>query len=158
MSASCLIQVDDISNQVLGIVATTQFKDRIFDCPAESNANLNQVSYLYIVSKLHLLTAILPQCLGDNVLNGLNFDYTISIGAWFGGLIGLAIVEYALACVVLWGLPAGGVKHASEIDSHHRGKETDVRESHMTRDKIDVSVSFISADRCQEAIDILVYR
>ncbi|OXG10187.1 ABC transporter family protein [Cryptococcus neoformans Ze90-1] len=117
--------VDDISNQVLGIVATTQFKDRIFDCPAESNANLNQ-------------------CLGNNVLNGLNFDYTISIGAWFGGLIGLAIVEYALACVVLWGLPAGGVKHASEIDSHHRGKETDVRESHMTRDKIDVSVRNLS--------------
>ncbi|OXG32398.1 ABC transporter family protein [Cryptococcus neoformans Bt120] len=117
--------VDDISNQVLGIVATTQFKDRIFDCPAESNANLNQ-------------------CLGNNVLNGLNFDYTINIGAWFGGLIGLAVVEYALACVVLWGLPAGGVKHASEIDSHHRGKETDVRESHMTRDKIDVSVRNLS--------------
>lgn len=74
-------------------------------------------------------------------MNGLNFDYTINIGVWFGGLIGLAIIEYALACVVLWGLPAGGVKHASEIDSHHRGKGTDVRESHITRDKIDVSVS-----------------
>lgn len=78
-------------------------------------------------------------------MNGLNFDYTINIGAWFGGLIGLVIIEYALACVVLWGLPVGGVKHASEIDSRHRGKETDVKESHMTRDKIDVSVSFISA-------------
>lgn len=107
------------------IIATTQFKDRVFDCPAESNANLNQ-------------------CRGNNVLNGLNFDYTINIGVWFGGLIGLAIIEYALACVVLWGLPAGGVKHASEIDSHHRGKETDVRESHITRDKIDVSVRNLS--------------
>ncbi|KIR40028.1 ABC transporter [Cryptococcus deuterogattii 99/473] len=107
------------------IIATTQFKDRVFDCPAESNANLNQ-------------------CLGNNVLNGLNFDYTINVGAWFGGLIGLAIIEYALACVVLWGLPVGGVKHASEIDSHHRGKETDVKESHMTRDKIDVSVRNLS--------------
>ncbi|WVQ92160.1 hypothetical protein IAS59_005968 [Cryptococcus gattii] len=107
------------------IVATTQFRDRVFDCPAESNANLNQ-------------------CLGNNVLNGLNFDYTINIGAWFGGLIGLAIIEYALACVVLWGLPVGGVKHASEIDSHHHGKETDVKKSHMTRDKIDVSVRNLS--------------
>ena len=35
---------------------------------------------------------------------------------------------------------AGGVKHAAEIDSRHRGKETDVVESHMTRDKIDVEV------------------
>ncbi|WVO24277.1 uncharacterized protein IAS62_005641 [Cryptococcus decagattii] len=107
------------------IIATTQFKDRVFDCPAESDANLNQ-------------------CLGNNVLNGLNFDYTINIGAWFGGLVGLVIIEYALACVVLWGLPVGGVKHASEIDSHHRGKETDVKESHMTRDKIDVSVRNLS--------------
>ena len=36
---------------------------------------------------------------------------------------------------------AGGVRHAAEIDSRHRGKETDVVESHMTRDKIDVEVS-----------------
>ncbi|WWD16853.1 hypothetical protein CI109_101285 [Kwoniella shandongensis] len=103
------------------IVATTQFKDRVFACPAESAANLNQ-------------------CLGNNVLNGLNFDYSINIGAWFAGLVGVAIGEYALACFVLWIYPAGGVKHASEIDSHNRGKQTDVMESHMTRDKINVAV------------------
>ncbi|KAK8861246.1 hypothetical protein IAR55_002065 [Kwoniella newhampshirensis] len=103
------------------IVATTQFKDRVFSCPVESAANLNQ-------------------CLGNNVLNGLNFNYSMNIGAWFGGLIGVAIGEYALACFVLWIYPAGGVKHASEIESHNRGKQADVMESHMTRDKIEVAV------------------
>jgi len=33
-------------------------------------------------------------------------------------------------------------QHAAEIDSRHRGKETDVVESHMTRDKIDVEVRY----------------
>lgn len=47
MSTLSLVRIDDISNHALGIVATTQFRDRVFDCPAESNANLNQVSYLY---------------------------------------------------------------------------------------------------------------
>ncbi|WVQ77432.1 hypothetical protein IAR50_007118 [Cryptococcus sp. DSM 104548] len=103
------------------IVATTQFKDRIFDCPSDSSANLNQ-------------------CVGNNVLNGLNFNYDINIGAWFGGLIGLAIVQYALACIILWAIPGGGVKHASEIESQNRGKGTDVSDSHMSRDKIDVTV------------------
>ncbi|ODN87104.1 ABC transporter [Cryptococcus wingfieldii CBS 7118] len=103
------------------IVATTQFKDRIFDCPSDSDANLNQ-------------------CVGNNVLNGLKFNYETNIRAWFGGLIGLAIVQYALACVVLWAIPGGGAKHASEIESQNRGKGTDVVESHMTRDKIDVTV------------------
>jgi hypothetical protein len=32
------------------------------------------------------------------------------------------------------------LQHASEIDSHHRGKNADVMESHMTRDRIDVEV------------------
>ncbi|WVW79872.1 hypothetical protein I302_101842 [Kwoniella bestiolae CBS 10118] len=104
------------------IIATTQFKDRLFDCPQDSAANLNQ-------------------CDGNNVLNGLRFDASINIGAWFGGLIGVTVVEYALACFILWIYPAGGVKHASEIESHNRGKGTDVMESHMTRDKIDVSVN-----------------
>ncbi|WWC59875.1 uncharacterized protein I303_102437 [Kwoniella dejecticola CBS 10117] len=103
------------------IIATTQFKDRVFDCPQDSAANLNQ-------------------CIGNNVLNGLNFDASINIGAWFGGLIGVTIAEYALACLILWIYPAGGVKHASEIESHSRGKGTDVMESNMTRDKIDVAV------------------
>ncbi|WWC87631.1 uncharacterized protein L201_002521 [Kwoniella dendrophila CBS 6074] len=103
------------------IIATTQFKDRIFDCPQDSAANLNQ-------------------CDGNNVLNGLNFDASINIGAWFGGLIGVTIAEYAIACFVLWIYPAGGVKHASEIESRNRGKESDVMESNMTRDKIDVAI------------------
>ncbi|KAK6907065.1 hypothetical protein I203_101054 [Kwoniella mangroviensis CBS 8507] len=103
------------------IIATTQFKDRVFDCPQDSAANLNQ-------------------CDGNNVLNGLNFDASINIGAWIGGLIGVTVAEYALACFILWIYPAGGVKHASEIESHNRGKGTDVMESHMTRDKIDVAV------------------
>ncbi|WRT65356.1 uncharacterized protein IL334_002299 [Kwoniella shivajii] len=103
------------------IIATTQFKDRVFNCPPDSAANLNQ-------------------CLGNNVLNGLNFDASVNIGAWFGGLIGVTFMEYALACFVLWIYPAGGVKHASEIESHNRGKGSDVMESNMTRDKIDVAV------------------
>ncbi|EIW69228.1 hypothetical protein TREMEDRAFT_31078 [Tremella mesenterica DSM 1558] len=103
------------------ILATTQFKDRTFHCPPDSSANLDQ-------------------CIGNNVLRGLNVSLDINIGAWFGGLIGLALVEYALACLVLWVYPAGGVKHAAEIESHHRGKQTDVIESHMTRDRIDVEV------------------
>ncbi|ORX36262.1 P-loop containing nucleoside triphosphate hydrolase protein [Kockovaella imperatae] len=103
------------------IVATIQFKDRQFDCPAESAANLNQ-------------------CNGNNVLNGFKFDAGVNIGAWFGGLLGLAIAWYTLACLVLWLWPSGGVKHASEIESHHRGKGTDVMESHMTRDRIDVEL------------------
>ncbi|WWC68886.1 uncharacterized protein I206_102822 [Kwoniella pini CBS 10737] len=103
------------------IIATTQFKDRVFDCPPDSAANLNQ-------------------CVGNNVLNGLNFDASVNIGAWFGGLIGVTILEYTLACFILWIYPAGGVKHASEIESHNRGKGTDVMESNMTRDKIEVAV------------------
>ena len=43
---------------------------------------------------------------------------------------------------------AGGVKHAAEIDSRHRGKETDVVESHMTRDRIDVEVCFPFLEGC----------
>ncbi|WVQ94560.1 hypothetical protein IAU59_001640 [Kwoniella sp. CBS 9459] len=107
------------------IIATTQFKDRIFDCPADSAANLEQ-------------------CDGNNVLNGLRFDGTTNIGVWFGGLIGITIGAYALACFILWIYPAGGVKHASVIESNHRGKQTDVMESHMTRDKIDVTVRNLS--------------
>ncbi|KAK4686772.1 hypothetical protein P7C73_g3345, partial [Tremellales sp. Uapishka_1] len=107
------------------IVATLQFKDRVFDCPPDTSANLNQ-------------------CIGNNVLHGLNFDLSINIGVWFAGMIGLAIVEYGLACFVLWIYAAGGVKHAAEIDSHNRGKSTDVVESHMTRDKINVAISHLS--------------
>lgn len=65
------------------IVATTVFKDRHFNCPPDSAANLEQ-------------------CNGNNVLRGFNIDYNINIGAWFGGLIGFAIFEYALACLILW--------------------------------------------------------
>lgn len=113
------------------IVATTLFKDRKFDCPSTSAANLEQ-------------------CDGNNVLRGFDFDYDINIGAWFGGLIGFALFEYSLACFILWVCVAivlgadwevyraGGVRHASEIDSHHRGKQADVTESKMTRDRIDV--------------------
>ena len=94
----------------------------------------------------------MAQCDGDNVLAGLRIDRTTNVGAYFGGLIGLVVVLYTLSCFVLWVCPlfqgsaddqvynAGGVKHAAEIDSRHRGKETDVVESHMTRDKIDVEV------------------
>ncbi|WVF67064.1 hypothetical protein IAT40_001808 [Kwoniella sp. CBS 6097] len=103
------------------IIATTQFKDRKFDCPADSAANLEQ-------------------CDGNNVLNGLRFNASTNVGAWFGGLIGITIGCYAIACFILWIYPAGGVKHASVIESNNRGKQTDVMESHMTRDKIGVTV------------------
>lgn len=36
------------------------------------------------------------------MLNGLFINYDVNIGAWFGGLIGLWIVQYALACFILW--------------------------------------------------------
>ncbi|OCF32364.1 ABC transporter [Kwoniella heveanensis BCC8398] len=98
-----------------------ELPDRKFDCPADSAANLEQ-------------------CDGNNVLNGLRFNASINIGAWFGGLIGITICAYAIACFILWIYPAGGVKHASVIESNNRGKQTDVMESHMTRDKINVTV------------------
>jgi hypothetical protein len=41
------------------------------------------------------------QCTGNNVLNGLGVDYNVNIGAWFGGLIGLAIFQYALSSLIL---------------------------------------------------------
>ncbi|ORY27652.1 P-loop containing nucleoside triphosphate hydrolase protein [Naematelia encephala] len=103
------------------IVATEQYKDRVFNCPQDSAANLGQ-------------------CVGNNVLAGLHFNTEVNIGAWFGGLLGLAIAEYAIACFILWIYPAGGVRHAAEIESSNRGKGTDVAESHMTRDAIDVEV------------------
>lgn len=36
------------------------------------------------------------------MLNGLFINYDVNIGAWFGGLIGLWIAQYALACFILW--------------------------------------------------------
>ena len=78
------------------------------------------------------------------MLHGLNLDPDTNVGWWFLGLIGLAIAEYALSCLFLWLHPSGGVKHASEIDSQHRGKQTDVSKSHMTRDRIDVEVRNLS--------------
>lgn len=66
-----------------GIVATTQFRNRVFDCPTDSNANL-------------------AQCDGDNVLAGLGIDGGINVGAYFGGLLGLVAVLYTLSCFVLW--------------------------------------------------------
>lgn len=107
------------------IVATVVFKDRVFDCPPISDANLEQ-------------------CDGNNVLRGFNFDMDINIGVWFGGLIAFALFEYTLSCLVLRYLPVGGVRHASEIDSHNRGKTADVADSHMTRDQIGVSVRHLS--------------
>ncbi|WVQ83463.1 hypothetical protein IAT38_005604 [Cryptococcus sp. DSM 104549] len=121
------------------IVATTQFKDRVFDCPSESSANLNQ-------------------CLGNNVLNGLKFNYNTNIGVWFAGLIGMGIAQYALAALVLWGLPAGGVKHASEIESQQRGKGTDVEESHVTRERIDVAVKHLSLKWTRRGRGAIKYR
>lgn len=76
-------------------------------------------------------------------MNGFNFDYIINIGVWFGGLIGFVIIEYVLVCVVLWGLFVGGVKYVLEIDLYYCGKEIDVRESYIMRDKIDVFVSIL---------------
>lgn len=107
------------------IVCTVIFKDRIFNCPQDSQANLDQ-------------------CIGNNVLRGFDFDYDINLGAWFGGLLGWVIAQYAIACVILTFYNGGGVRHASEIDSHNRGKTTDVDESHMTRDNIDVEVRGLS--------------
>ncbi|BEI93776.1 uncharacterized protein CcaverHIS019_0602350 [Cutaneotrichosporon cavernicola] len=107
------------------IVATVVFKDRVFDCPPISNANL-------------------AQCDGNNVLRGFNFDLGINIGVWFAGLAAFALFEYIVACLVLRYLPVGGVRHASEIDSHFRGKTADVGDSHMTRDRIDVGVHHMS--------------
>lgn len=66
-----------------GIVATTQFRNRTFDCPTDSTANL-------------------AQCDGDNVLAGLNLDGNTNVGAYFGGLLGLVAVLYTLSCFVLW--------------------------------------------------------
>jgi len=66
-----------------GIVATTQFRGRTFDCPADSGANL-------------------AQCDGNNVLSGLRIDNGTNVGAYFGGLLGLVAVLYTLSCFVLW--------------------------------------------------------
>ncbi|WVR04136.1 hypothetical protein IAU60_001135 [Kwoniella sp. DSM 27419] len=121
------------------IIATTQFRDRVFDCPQDSAANLNQ-------------------CVGNNVLNGLRFDSSVNIGAWFGGLIGLVVVSYGIACFVLWVYPAGGVKHASEIESQNRGKGTDVVESHMTRDTIDVEVRNLTLNWERRALGAMKQR
>lgn len=107
------------------IVATVVFKDRKFNCPADSAANLEQ-------------------CDGDNVLRGFKFDLSTNIGAWFGGLIAFWLFQYALSCVILSYWHVGGVRHASEIDSHQRGKLTDVSDSHLTRDKIDVELRNLS--------------
>jgi ABC-type multidrug transport system ATPase subunit len=107
------------------IVATVVFKDRVFACPPTSEANL-------------------AQCDGNNVLRSFNFDLDLNIGVWFAGLIAFALFEYALACVALRYLPVGGVRHASEIDSHFRGKTADVADSHMARDRIDVAVRHLS--------------
>ncbi|KAL1410291.1 hypothetical protein Q8F55_004297 [Vanrija albida] len=107
------------------IVCTVIFKDRTFDCPQDSQANLDQ-------------------CIGNNVLRGFDFDYDINLGAWFGGLLGWVLAQYAIACLILHFYNGGGVRHASEIDSHNRGKTTDVDNSHMTRDRIDVEVQGLS--------------
>ncbi|GMK58369.1 hypothetical protein CspeluHIS016_0504010 [Cutaneotrichosporon spelunceum] len=107
------------------IVATVVFKDRVFACPPISNANL-------------------AQCDGNNVLRGFQFDLGTNIGVWFAGVAGFAFAEYALSCLVLRYVPVGGVRHASEIDSHFRGKMADVADSHMTRDRIDVAVRHLS--------------
>jgi len=65
------------------VVATVVFKDRKFNCPGTSLANLQQ-------------------CDGNNVLRGFDIDANINIGAWFGGLVAFAIFEYTLSCFILW--------------------------------------------------------
>lgn len=59
-------------------------------------------------------------------------------------MIGLAFAQYTLVCFILHYWHAGGVKHASEIDSHHRGKNADVADSHVKRGRIDVEVRNLS--------------
>lgn len=49
-----------------------------------------------------LRSNIATQCIGNNVLNGLNFNLKVNIGVWFAGLIGLVLAEYSLSCFVLW--------------------------------------------------------
>lgn len=55
-------------------------------------------------------------------------------------MIGLAFAEYALVCIILFYWKAGGVKHASEIESGHRGKTADVGGGTMERDRVEVQV------------------
>ncbi|KDQ57066.1 hypothetical protein JAAARDRAFT_35662 [Jaapia argillacea MUCL 33604] len=82
-------------------VAITQFQGREFECPGISGAARNQ-------------------CLGDNVLRGLQFNMNTPVWVYPVGLVGFLVVVLSLSTCLLHFYHPGGVRHAAK----HIGKQT----------------------------------
>ncbi|CDZ97680.1 Pleiotropic drug resistance proteins (PDR1-15), ABC superfamily [Phaffia rhodozyma] len=107
------------------IVAPTLLRNRTFSCPGVVGVELNQ-------------------CDGNKVLVGLKIN-NVNIGVYFAGLIGVALVEYSLACLILQVYHPGGVKFASQVSPEGRGKESAVTgDMDISRARINVEVRHIS--------------
>jgi hypothetical protein len=90
------------------------------------------------------------QCDGDRTLAGLLISTETSIGVWYAGLIGMFVVEHALAALALHFYHPGGVKFA-RATSARKGKENGMTDAlDIPRQQIDVEVrsepAFCTAD------------
>ncbi|KAF7319864.1 ABC transporter domain-containing protein [Mycena kentingensis (nom. inval.)] len=103
------------------LVATTQFKDRVFACEGVTGVALSQ-------------------CDGNNVLRSLKFSIRTPIVVWFAAEIGIIVVLHLLAGVILQFYKPGGVKHAVSSTKDHPGKESIGGDMDIPRAKINVEI------------------
>ncbi|KAJ7630445.1 P-loop containing nucleoside triphosphate hydrolase protein [Roridomyces roridus] len=108
------------------VVATTQFKDRTFSCEGVTGVQLTQ-------------------CDGNNVLRGLDFTLGTPLIVWFAAEIGMIVVLYTLAGLIMHFYKPGGVKHAPGRGVDSRGKESMLTgDMDIVRARIDVEVRNVS--------------
>ncbi|KAK7064707.1 pleiotropic drug resistance protein, ABC superfamily [Favolaschia claudopus] len=104
------------------VVATTQFKDRKFECEGVTGVALTQ-------------------CDGNNVLRSLDFTLNTPLIVWFAAEIGTILVLYIMSGLILQFYKPGGVKHAGGGGSESRGKESTLTgDMDLVRAKINVEV------------------
>nr|GAT46077.1 predicted protein [Mycena chlorophos] len=103
------------------IMATTQFKNRTFECEGVTGVQLTQ-------------------CNGNNVLSALEFDAGTPLVVYFAAEIGIIVVLHVFAGILLQFYKPGGVKHATATSHDHRGKETVMGDMDIARAKISVEI------------------
>ncbi|KAL7410573.1 P-loop containing nucleoside triphosphate hydrolase protein [Mrakia frigida] len=107
-------------------IAPTLLKDRLFACEGVTGDARNQ-------------------CDGNKILFGLGIDLNTNIGVWFAGLLGLFLVEFFLAILLLQFYHPGGVRVAGKAGTGRSGKESTVTgELDFPRARIDVAIHHLT--------------
>ncbi|KAG9003035.1 hypothetical protein FRB93_011322 [Tulasnella sp. JGI-2019a] len=108
------------------VVVISQFRDRTFACDGITGTATNQ-------------------CDGNQVLQGLYIDPHDNVGYYIAGLIGLTVMNYAVATLLLACYHPGGLKHASRLISSADGNGSiNTDDIHIVRQRVDVQVQNLS--------------